>query len=130
MLGLVDIVVARHGRYHGPESGKRRRLANDSKEDFASRAEEDAHTPGDLPDALCALVVTGGLPDGARKVPEVDGRVICDKEDFAVDALVAQGNGKRGGGSEQQAGGKKVSVGNVANVGKVEDVGVVAELDV
>lgn len=44
-LGLVDVVVARHGRHHGPQLGKGRRLADEPKEDLARRAEEEAHAP-------------------------------------------------------------------------------------
>lgn len=74
--------------------------------------------------------MAGGVPDGAGKVPEVDGLVICDEEGLAVDALVVEGDSGGGGGDEEELGGEEVRVGDVANVGEVEEVLVVADLDV
>ena len=129
-LGLCDVVVARHGGHDGALAGEGGGLLEDAEDDLAGEAHGGAEAAGEGPDALGALVVAGGAPDGAGEVPEVAGGVVCDEEDLAVDALVVEGRGGGAGGEEQGAGGEEVGVGDVADVGEVEDVGVVAELDV
>lgn len=127
-LGLCDVVVPRHGGQDGALLGKGRLLLDNRVEDFARHAEEQRCVARNLPDAGGAGLVAGGAPHGARKVPKVDGLVVCDEEDLAVDALVVEGRRGGGGGGEQQARGQEVRVGDVADVGKVKDVVVVAEL--
>lgn len=71
----------------------------------------------------------GSFPHRAREVPEVDGLVVGDDEDLAVDFLaVERRRGERGCG-EQCGGCEEVGVRYVAYVGEVEEVFVVAELE-
>ena len=78
---------------------------------------------------LFAVGGTGRGPDGTRDVPEIDGGVVGDEEDFAVDAFVVERDDVGSGGVEEGDGCKEVAVGDVDDVGEVEEVFVVADLD-
>lgn len=128
-LRLGDVVVARHAGHDDAVPGKRGGLVDDVEEDLAREAQHDAQLPAQLPIALGAALAAGGAPDGAREVPEVDGGVVGDEEDLAVDALVVQGHRRGRGGGEQELRGEEMRVRNVADVGEVEEIVVVADLD-
>lgn len=70
-----------------------------------------------------------GLPYHARKVPEVHGAVVGDKEGLAVYALVVERLRAELGRGEQRTGAQEVPVGDVLDVGEVEQVVIVAELE-
>lgn len=128
-LGLGDVEVARLAGDGDLCLGEGGRALQHGAEDLAQHAEHAADLLAQRPDALVARLVPRGGEDGARKVPEVDGGVVGDEEDLAVDALVVERDGGRGSGGEEQARGEEVGVGDVADVGEVEEIGVVADLD-
>lgn len=78
---------------------------------------------------LRPLVRAGGLEHAARKVPKVDGLIVGDEEDLAVDPLVVQRRRGQLDRLEQRRGREQVRVRHVADVGEVEQVLVVAELE-
>lgn len=96
-LGLGDVVVAGHGAIDYALAGEGRGAAEDVRKDLAEVAKGDAERAVEGPDLLGALVAAGGAPDGAGKVPEVDGGVVCNEEGLAVHALVVEGRGGGGG---------------------------------
>lgn len=129
-LGLGDVVVTGHAGEDDALAGKGGILADDVEEDLAAEAKSDAEVAGHSPPGAGTALVAGGTPDSAGKVPKVDGGVVGDEEGLAVDALVIQRHGGRGGGDEEGLSSQEVRVGDVAHVGEVEQVGVVAHLNV
>lgn len=127
---LGDVVVAGHAAVSDALAVKGGGLADEVEVDLAEEAEHEARLARHDPGAAGALVAAGGVPDGARKVPEVDGLAVGHEEGLAVDALVVKGLRLGGGRHEEGARRQQVGVRHVLDVGEVEQVVVLADLDV
>jgi hypothetical protein len=128
-LSLIDVVVASHAAHDDGLASESRCLAKNAGNHLADIAEGNTELAVEVPVRLGSLVVAGGVPNGAGKIPEVNRGVVCDEEGLAVDALVIEGNGGRSGGGEEELGSEEMGVGDIADIGEVEEVLIGANLD-
>ena len=133
-LGLFDAVVSRHAAVLDLLSGEIwHSQLEDPENVLEQRCNEQAKVLRDGPHLSGRGCVTAFLPSSTSEVPEIHGRVVCDKEGLAIHLLVGQWSNLsllftlvcR----QESCCCQVMGMCDIGGLSKIEEVGVVAKLE-